>query len=175
MKFWTKRIRIKGERGFTLIELMIVVGIIGILAAIAIPLFANIQARARVAKAQADVRTLAGAIVAYSGHCGDLPGGPSDICVPGSAAATGLPVLTALTALQVAGPAGSPAAGPFIAPLPVAPAGWTAYTVAAPDAALAGGAAGTFRVSTTCAAPCADFTSLTGIPAGAGAGVVSAP
>jgi prepilin-type N-terminal cleavage/methylation domain-containing protein len=50
------------QRGFTLVELMIVVALIGTLAAIAIPLYANVQARARIAKAQADVRTLASAL-----------------------------------------------------------------------------------------------------------------
>jgi type IV pilus assembly protein PilA len=50
--------RLKGQKGFTLIELMIVVAIIGILAAIAIPNFLTYQAKAK----QSEAKVALGAI-----------------------------------------------------------------------------------------------------------------
>ena len=53
----TKLIR-NNQKGFTLIELMIVVAIIGILAAIAIPNFLNYQLKARTAEAKTNVGSI---------------------------------------------------------------------------------------------------------------------
>ena len=50
---------------FTLIELLIVVAIIAILAAIAVPNFLEAQTRAKVARVKAELRVLAGALEAY--------------------------------------------------------------------------------------------------------------
>ena len=55
----------RNEAGFTLIELMIVIAIIGILAAIAIPQFSAYRKRSYYAAAESDLRNLATAQEAY--------------------------------------------------------------------------------------------------------------
>jgi type IV pilus assembly protein PilA len=111
------------RRGFTLIELMVVVAVIGILTTIAVPLYTNMQLRARVAKAQADSRALVSAISVYSSHMMSLP-----------------PNLAALNSAAVN--AQGATAGPFMASTPTPPAGWTPYGYSST-------AAGVYRVSTS--------------------------
>lgn len=64
-RFNQKAKNMKSKFGFTLIELLIVVAIIAILAAIAIPNFLMAQVRAKVSRAQGELRTLATALESY--------------------------------------------------------------------------------------------------------------
>src|SRR5437588_8831058 len=62
--------RMKGQKGFTLIELMIVVAIIGILAAIAIPNFLQYQMKSRQAEAKTNLGAIKTSEVAFQAERG---------------------------------------------------------------------------------------------------------
>lgn len=91
------------QKGFTLVELMIVIVIIGVLAAIAVPKFADSTDDAKAAKVLADFRTIDSALALYYAKNGSYP-------------AAGYTALT--TALE----------GTYIKKMPTAPSGYTAYT-----------------------------------------------
>ena len=96
----------RNQRGFTIIELLVVVAVIAVLTLISFTLYHNVLSRSRLAKAQADTRILAGAVVAFQAHMGQMPTVLGDLTVS-QTNVNGQPV------------------GPFMASDPVPPAGWT--------------------------------------------------
>jgi type IV pilus assembly protein PilA len=62
--------QLKGQKGFTLIELMIVVAIIGILAAIAIPNFLQYQMKSRQSEAKTNLQAIRTSEIAFQAERG---------------------------------------------------------------------------------------------------------
>jgi len=77
------RKRIESEKGFTLIEMQIVVIILGILLAIAVPAYLKFKDRANNAAAQANIRAMIPAMEAYNsdnnGYTGMTIGGTTGL------------------------------------------------------------------------------------------------
>ena len=81
------RISKRAQQGFTLIELMIVVAIIGILAAVALPAYQNYVIKAKVGAALSSVASIKTAV----GVCSQEAGGVLATCITG---APGIPAFT---------------------------------------------------------------------------------
>jgi len=97
---------VRNQRGFTIIELLVVVAVIAVLTLISFTVYSNVQSRSRLAKAQADTRIMASAVGAFQAHMGQMPAVLGDLTV---------------SQTNVSGQVG----GLFMASDAVPPAGWT--------------------------------------------------
>src|SRR5437879_10782791 len=107
---------VRSATGFTVWVLMSVVASLGFVASIAVPWYAHLSSRSRIAKAQDDIRTLVSAVSIYQSHMSVYP--------------TALADLTAV----VTSPSGL-TGGPFMGSIPTPPStSWGSAYAYAPNA-----------------------------------------
>ncbi len=79
VNIWKRLIRLtRNESGFSMLELLVYIGIVGVIVAFAVPRYTNTMAMANTAKIQSDLQTLDAAITMYQLHNG---ANPADITV----------------------------------------------------------------------------------------------
>jgi len=69
----------RNQKGFTLVELVIVIVILGILAAIAVPKFVNLGGKAKEAAAEANIGALRAAATLYYAEHGQFPANKTEL------------------------------------------------------------------------------------------------
>jgi type IV pilus assembly protein PilA len=133
MKF--AQIKQQAQKGFTLIELMIVVAIIGILAAVALPAYQDYTVKARIANALSSIGSLKTAVAVCMQEAGGVP--TNCTTTGGTAGVTSIPVFTRTKEVQSAtvGDVGAGVNGEVVTFAPSADANQTSIIWAATTAA----------------------------------------
>ena len=78
MRYSVKKV-LADRRGFSLLEMLIVISIVGVLSAVAVPRFTNSVAMANTARIQSDLQVLNSAIVMYQAEKGTNPAKIEDL------------------------------------------------------------------------------------------------
>ena len=79
----------QNKNGFTIVELLIVIVVIGILAAISMIAYSNVQANARYSAYRSDIQTINKAILMYYADNGSYPGAVTGSCWTNASTGTG--------------------------------------------------------------------------------------
>lgn len=74
---------LRNRAGFTLVELMIVIVVLGVLVTVALPNFHRTKRNAKIGRTAAELRSLSTAFVAYQAQFGDFPGDSHMTLPPG--------------------------------------------------------------------------------------------
>lgn len=114
--------RIARRKAFTLVELLIVIIIIAVLAAIAIPKFANSSIRSKESALKAELSLLRNAVELFKNDCGCYPATLADMAAT-TAPANGLDAAAASKAITAAD-----WKGPYVSKISNDPVGGSAFT-----------------------------------------------